>query len=249
MTVYFMRIFLKITEKVGWHFERFDITDADRFLHEAKQHETAKILMIDTVFHDTNQLPRHFIGSHIIRDPRDLLVSGYNYHKWCTENWVLEPLSGPMQNYLRLKDLNIKSDISGFSYQELLNYVDQETGLTIELNHRAESFRYMKLWNYKNRRIMELRYEQIMGNEIEVFTRLFRHYKFNKELTSKSLEFVKMYSFENQKKQGYTGEKQHLSKGNIGQWRDSFSPAFKDLFKERHQGLLVKLGYENDDNW
>jgi hypothetical protein len=32
-----------------------------------------------------------FVGSHMIRDPRDAIVSGYFYHLWTTEAWVLEP--------------------------------------------------------------------------------------------------------------------------------------------------------------
>jgi len=39
-------------------------------------------------------------------------------------------------------------------------------------------------------------------------------------------------------------------KGNIGDWHDEFTPEIKDLFKEHDKNnWIIKLGYEEDDNW
>lgn len=38
-------------------------------------------------------------------------------------------------------------------------------------------------------------------------------------------------------------------KGNIGDWRDEFTPKVKDEFKKRAGRWLVELGYEKDNDW
>jgi hypothetical protein len=37
--------------------------------------------------------------------------------------------------------------------------------------------------------------------------------------------------------------------GKMGEWRTHFTPAHKSMFKEVAGELLVKLGYEDGDNW
>jgi hypothetical protein len=37
--------------------------------------------------------------------------------------------------------------------------------------------------------------------------------------------------------------------GKVGSWRSQFSPENKALFKEIAGDLLVRLGYEQDNNW
>jgi len=38
-------------------------------------------------------------------------------------------------------------------------------------------------------------------------------------------------------------------KGTVGQWREEFTPRVKDEFKRRAGDWLIRLGYEEDDNW
>jgi hypothetical protein len=38
-------------------------------------------------------------------------------------------------------------------------------------------------------------------------------------------------------------------KGKPGNWQEHFTPANKALFKERTGDLLLRLGYETDDDW
>ena len=38
-------------------------------------------------------------------------------------------------------------------------------------------------------------------------------------------------------------------KGLVGGWREEFTPAVVDCFKEHDNGWLVELGYEKDDKW
>jgi hypothetical protein len=45
-------------------------------------------------------------------------------------------------------------------------------------------------------------------------------------------------------------ERSHtFRKGQGGGWAKEFTPACKDAFKEVAGGLLIRLGYEQDNNW
>lgn len=46
-----------------------------------------KALSLNNQIVDFDEIPP-YVGSHFIRDPRDMLVSGYYYHLWCGEKWV-----------------------------------------------------------------------------------------------------------------------------------------------------------------
>jgi len=154
-----------------------------------------------------------------------------------------------LQLKLMLKEYNLHMEFDNMSYQQLLNSVDQEIGLQIELNWRKKTFEHMMNWDYNNTNIMELSYENIFGNEVETFKELFKHYGFNNEIAEIGLKYVRIYSFENQKISGKTGEDTHLTKGHKGQWKEYFSDDLKRIFKERHQDLLMKLNYEQHGDW
>jgi len=40
-------------------------------------------------------------GTHIVRDPRDVAVSGYRYHLWTDEEWVHTPYEGSAAGRIR----------------------------------------------------------------------------------------------------------------------------------------------------
>jgi hypothetical protein len=104
-------------------------------------------------------------------------------------------------------------------------------------------------WDYHNRKVLEIRYEEIFGNEIEVFRNIFKHYRFEKQITLKGLQYVEEFSFLKQKELGKVGPKNHLANGDTAQWKWAMPDEIKKLFRDRHQDLLVKLGYEKNDQW
>jgi hypothetical protein len=249
MTVFFHRVFMNMSKEIGWEFKAFRMYEWDQFLPTAKDRAQHRMLLINNIYRDLSLLPGYFRGSHIIRDPRDLLVSGYKYHKWCTEPWAVEVMPEKFRMNIRLDEFRINKDLSGFSYQDLLNYVDKETGMMIELNRWRISFTHMWEWDYTHPKILELRYEEVFDNEVPTFKKIFAHYGLNESQTQAGLKHVQRFSFKNQEKFGKTGEKQHLSKGVSGQWQEHFFPELKDAFKKKYQDMLIKLEYERDGNW
>jgi hypothetical protein len=189
-------------------------------------------------------------GSHFVRDPRDLIVSGYYYHLWCNEAWcnnarfdwtkiVEHPYySAYIENNQKKYPLNI-------SYKEYLKQLDKETGMVLELIWRDFYFDHMDNWNYHNPQIIELKYEEIVNNEVECFRKIFKHYEFSEELINRGLEIAESLSLKNKSKK----KKRHTRKGTISQWKQEFSPWIKSIFKENYNNLLIKLDYEKYLNW
>ena len=249
MTYFFRQVFNCLSEKMEWDFQVFNTIASDQLIQQANDIRKNQILLINTIISDISALPKYFIGSHIVRDPRDLLISGYNYHKWSPDNWIVKPMSDELREQLKIDSFKIKKDTTGYTYQELINNVDKEMGLMIELNWRNFTYSHMMKWNYHHPNILELRYEEIFGQELQVFNKIFKHYGFNDKQIEEGLECVQQFTFDTKKKKGDVGSDRHVSKGVSGQWEEHFYPELKSVFKERYQDLLVKLGYEHDDKW
>ena len=76
---------------------------------------------------------RAYRASHLIRDPRDVVVSGYHYHRRTDETWVHEP----------------SDRYGGLSYQAFLLGVDEHDGLMAEIDRCARSsVAEMDAWSY-----------------------------------------------------------------------------------------------------
>ncbi len=78
---------------------------------------------------DYSELPP-FRGTHMVRDPRDMLVSGYHYHLWTEEAWANVPIDGQ-------GDLSLLAEHDPTcrkrSYREYLNDLPLEQGLLAEM--------------------------------------------------------------------------------------------------------------------
>lgn len=206
------------------------------------------VLSTDIDGFDWNHLPE-YRGSHFIRDPRDMVVSGYYYHLWTKEAWCVSPnfnwnkhTKHPLFEHVEPDKAKWPHDIS---YQDYLNSLDEECGMLMEVIFCDDKFQQMRRWDFDNPRILELRYDDIVGAEESAFSRLFDHYGFHPDLRDRGLEVVERLSLKNQVKKEGT----HVRSGKSGQWKQRFTPKTKQLFKQVHADLLVKLDYERDENW
>ncbi len=174
-------------------------------------------------------------GSHLVRDPRDMIVSGYFYHLWTAESWANLP----------------RAEFRGRSYKEYLNSLDVDEGLAQEIHRVNFWVPHMADWDYSNPRIYEMRYEDLIRDEQRHFAEMFRHYGFTDEAVSKSRRIVEKYSFKKMTggRPAQSKAKSHLRSGKAGEGRSHFKQSHKDLFKELYPGVLQTLGYEPNDNW
>lgn len=212
--------------------------------------ETDIFLQSHSAF-DLSALPR-FKGSHMIRDPRDVIVSGYHYHLWTKESWANIPMS-EFPERARRRWHHVPFDEAGSrTYKEFLNSLDKERGLAIEICRAATTLMpEITNWNYEQPEFFEMRYEQLMEDEASVFARLFRHYEFHEEAVSRCVELADRCSFRNRagREVGTVATHSHMRSGRTGQWREELSEDNVALFKSLTGDAVVNLGYERGIDW
>ena len=211
---------------------------------------------------------REFKGLHVIRDPRDVVVSAYFSHLYS------HPIEGiPVIAGLR----------------ERLQNLSEEDGLLLEMDSREQQFKCMAGWDYSLPNMLEIKYEDLVRNPYQHFLDMFRFlglldgekyslrkrtvhfiYRGLRSLEDRSERRVSIPVFpqrltaerllgivwENDfskkaggRMLGQEDVRHHYRKGVPGDWRRYFSERHVTRFKELYNPLLVKLGYEQDANW
>lgn len=200
---------------------------------------------------DLGALPK-YRGAHIIRDPRDVVVSGYYYHLWTKEEWAITPIKDLPADMEKVWSLLPVKEIKHMSYQQYLNSLPREQGIIAEIQRASTvDIKEMVEWDYNNEYFFEFKYESIMQNEEEILRQLFRHYGFKDDAVERSVEIARQFSFErrSQRKTGEVNNKSHMRSGKLQQWASEFSEENKAYFKKLHGEDLVRLGYERDLSW
>lgn len=203
-----------------------------------------------------------FRGVHLIRDPRDVIVSGYYSH-------------------LKTHPTNKWNELAEF--RKKLASVDLYEGLFLEMDFVAPHLNDMFLWNYNNPNILELRFEEITtnpdwaatfeflglwsesdsGSELKyellktlnklnnrnLFPSQFQNLKIPIHRLLKLPEQNSFKKLSGGRSKGDSNEDSHYRKGVSGEWKEVFSEEHKNYFKKQFPGLLEKLRYESDDQW
>ncbi|WP_263785474.1 sulfotransferase domain-containing protein [Salinibacter grassmerensis] len=225
-TVWFTRVLSTIARQYGLRFQ-----EAEQAALEA----STEVFLQDHSRIDRSALPP-YRGSHMIRDPRDMVVSGYHYHLWTEEGWAHKP----------------REKYDGKSFREALNSVGKKRGMILEMERFCEEdLQDMLRWRYGDPAFLELKYEDVIADEASHFQNLFEHYGFHDEALKVGLDVARYYSFQNLSGRnfGEVEEESHLRSGRTSQWEDHFDDELKDRFKELAGNAVVQLGYEEDNDW
>lgn len=200
---------------------------------------------------------------HVIRDPRDILVSGYFSHKI---SHIYSPLINPWM----------------FEHRQRLNQVSKEEGLSLEMDYCEVFFERIANWDYSNPQIYEIRYEVLTKNSYNDFCKIFDFLGFHITDASTLLDpsiyrvpvntalrylgfktsnniipktmfkyILHRNSFEvkSERKKGIEDQSSHYRKGVPGDWKNHLNGKNKNKFKERYGQLLIDLDYEKDFDW
>jgi hypothetical protein len=188
---------------------------------------------------DLNRLGRFRI-SRFIRDPRDLVVSGYFYHRDGVESWTR--IEAPTVDDWYFANGAIPQAMSGesISFASFLQSVPEEEGLLAELEFRRHHFESMAKWPAQHPDIITYRYEDIVGNELQIFRELFAFYGLSPLERSLGLWFARRYSLRK------IATDSHVRDPTSGQWRTHFTPRVKRAFNAKYADLLKLLGYPPD---
>ncbi len=210
---------------------------------------------------EVRKLP--FIKSvHLIRDPRDIIVSGYFSHM----------KSHPTEGWPELID-----------HRNHLIAVSKEDGLHAEIEFSGPTIDLMQTWDYGQKDVLELRYEDVIRDPYTWLLRAGLHWELVDERDLKAqdeirnlmnrgyavvrrlsrnrvdlqwsvskvpeptfLEIAYKHRFERNSKGSKRGQEDtasHYRKGVAGDWKEHFTPEVNAHFLERFPNLLEKLGY------
>jgi hypothetical protein len=173
---------------------------------------------------------------HVIRDPRDVVISGCFYHVKTTEKWANKP----------------RKEFGGKNYREAIAAMPTDHDkLVFEMQHTGmKSITDMVTWDYQDPDVFEARYEDLIDDtEYKVFRPMMEFLGFRDADLDTVLELVRANSLFG----GATpeGEKDpvHVRSGERRQWPRTFTPELKAEFKRIHPEALQRLGYEANTDW
>lgn len=179
---------------------------------------------------------------HLIRDPRDVLISGMKYHQ-------IAPLAG--EEFLHKP----RHDLNGKTYQQHLKSLPDDTEkLMFEMhNKHRETLTEMLDWDYRNQNCLELRYEDLMLDKgCHLFEKFLRGFGFRADEIAKGKQiFWNNSLFGGLAKPDQRDDRiaLHVQSGAIAQWQTALPREVAEEYLHQHGDDLIALGYENDKNW
>lgn len=174
--------------------------------------------------------------SRFIRDPRDLIVSGYFYHKRGAEPWFR--MKNPTSKYWEPLNGNVPEDMpDSLSFAEYLEGLDKEEGLIAEMKFRKHHLDSMRQWK-ADERIKLFKYEEIIGNEKKVFGEIFAHYGCSSLTQNMARFWAGKYRYKPK-----TTPKGHIRNPQPGQWKAHFTPKVEAYFNDNYGDLLELYQY------
>jgi len=180
--------------------------------------------------------------SRFVRDPRDLIVSGYFYHRRGAEPWCLE-VDPSEDEWLAKRNRPRPSAMRpGESLAAALQRLDLEQGLLAEIELRSRHLDSMREWPVDDPRVRVWRYEEILGNEARVMHDLAAHYGLPMYLRSLIRRNAARYDV----RHAMASKSEHVRNPAAGQWRDVFTARVEAVFMERWGDLLDRYGYGAD---
>lgn len=207
---------------------------------QAELPQTADIFLQDHSKVDLKALQARFPqrgvrAVHVIRDPRDVVISGGFYHVKTVEKWANNP----------------KKEYGGKSYRQAISAQPTDHDkLVFEMDHAGgKTIREMLAWDYSLKDIsFEARYEDlIVDRDLKVFTPMMQFLGFEGARLETALKFVRDLSLFG----GAAGSDpaDHIRSGEGRQWVNVFTPELKAAFKQRFPDALQRLGYESSTDW
>ena len=175
----------------------------------------------------------HVEGFHVVRDPRDVVVSGYFSHLY----------SHPDHGWPRLRH-----------YRRYLSTLPEEEGILREMEFSAPVMADMLGWNEHPPSIRLIRFEDLIARPAGLFCELFAGLGLIPDRIGEWTvrEIVERHSFERLsggRRTGHEDLRHHYRRGMPGDWRNHFTPRHTEYFQRLYNPLLLRLGYETREDW
>lgn len=171
-------------------------------------------------------------GFRMIRDPRDVVISGAHYHAKSHESWLHQP----------------RDDADGMTYQQTINSFDNQTDRYLfEMRHVAAHTIEQMVEGYSALLgFLTVRYEDWMTDpSMADFTATMKQLGFKRKALAQAKETFFQFSL--------FGESRHLDahtrSGKTRQWQSIYTRKMGNAFLELHGDALITLGYEKNHDW
>jgi hypothetical protein len=201
-------------------------------------------------------------GFHVIRDPRDIVVSSYFSHLY----------SHPTTDWPEL-----------VAHRRELQAVDKERGLFIVIDFLEGVLNDIETWDYNDARVLELKMEDLVQQPYDALVQALtflglvdrsraglpgqvvrtlaavkrrrprlvplRMLPLPASVVTDAVARNAFAAKTNGRSVGNEDSGSHYRKGVMGDWVNHFDMGHRKYFKARYGQLLVKLGYEADLKW
>ena len=207
----------------------------DDFYAEQGRYDVASVNnhALDLSRYDSYRITR------FIRDPRDLVVSGYFYHRRAAEDWC--NTVSPDEEAFAIVNGNVPAALrdSSHSYASLLQSLDVEEGLLAEIEFRKRHFESMREWPTDDPDIRLFRYEDILEREAEAMWEILTFLEFPWHAALLGGLLAKRHSATSRRQSAST----HVRDPRAGQWREHFTPRVEREFDSLYADLVTRYGY------
>ena len=193
-------------------------------------------------------------GVRLVRDPRDVWLSGYLYHEHCREPWCVNgsfdaarPISFPKVPYSqqhrseKWKRAYLKA-LGGISYQDNLKRLSLEDGLEFELVRYADwTISAMAAWK-PDPHTIDVRIEDFMADFDGVLGRILRHCgvdegEIPRAVAAASVADIRRMSDDDLR------SNPHIHSRQISKWRTRLTPRQIAGFEARYADEIRQIGY------
>jgi hypothetical protein len=192
----------------------------------------SEVFFQDHCAFDLPTFPYHYRGLHLIRDPRDVVISAARYHPTANEPWLDRPARW----------------LGGQTYRaSLLALSSVEERIRFEMDGAGGNvIRAMVAWNTSDKNFLTVKYEDLIQDvDLVLFRRIFTFLGY----PDAQLDHLCKIAWENSLFSGRIDRPKHVHSGKPAQWREVFSRDLSREFHARFGSELIRLGYETDAGW
>jgi hypothetical protein len=193
-------------------------------------------------------------GVRLIRDPRDVWLSGYLYHQHCRERWCINenfdltpPILPPRVPYSQQQrseewKRSYLVGLNGLSYQRNLLVKDRDSGLEFEMNrYAAWTIEAMLAWRHDPDTI-DVKIEDFMTDFDGTLTLMLRHLGICEVDIPKALAAAAREDI-NRMSDDRIAANPNIYSRSISKWRSMLIPMQIERFQAQYGEAIQQLGY------
>ncbi|MEP7183100.1 MAG: hypothetical protein ABI886_13030 [Betaproteobacteria bacterium] len=194
-------------------------------------------------------------GIRVVRDPRDIWVSGYLYHQRCTEKWCVNadldatpPIDFPrvpvsQRHRPEPWKRAYLAGLGGRSYQQNLVELDRPSGLRFELDrYTAWTLEAIAAWVPRPDRILDLQLEAFARDFDGTMTAALSHLGFAEATLPQALAIAATEDVARMDDRRVAGNP-YIHSRKLSKWADVLTADDLRDFEARHGESITRLGY------